>query len=191
MSAEEMEEYGNLPSVLGDLQKNWGWIFALGIVFLVLGVIGLGMTVFLTLVTVLYFGILLLVGGVVQVVRAFRTKGEGNMAFHLVMAVLYGLAGIVIIQHPKLASAFFTAVIAFVLIFQGVMRAVLGFRLRGHLNSWFWPFFAGLISILLGLIILAHWPVSGLWVIGLFIAVEMIVQGWTYIMLGLAAKSIS
>ncbi len=189
MDVNEMEEYGNLPAILGDLHKNWGWILALGVVFVFLGVVGLGMTMFLTLVTVLYFGILLIVGGVIQVVRAFRTKGEGNMAYHLVIAVLYGLAGVVIIQHPKLASAFFTAVIAFVLIFQGILRAVWGFRLRGHLDSWFWPFLGGLISVLLGLIILAHWPVSGLWVIGLFIAVEMIVQGWTYIMLALAAKS--
>ncbi len=189
MEMNNMDDYGNLPVLLGDLHKNWGWILALGVVFLILGIIGLGMTMFLTLVTVLYFGILILIGGVVQVVRAFRAKGEGNMAFHLVMAVLYGLAGVVIIQHPKLASAFFTAVIAFVLIIQGAMRAFLGFRLREHIESWFWPFLAGLISILLGVIILAHWPISGLWVIGLFIAVEMIVQGWTYIMLGLAAKS--
>jgi uncharacterized membrane protein HdeD (DUF308 family) len=190
MNVSEIDEHGNLPAFLGDLQKNWGWVFALGIVFLILGIIGLGMTMFLTLVTVLYFGILLIIGGVIQLVRTFRTNGEGNLAFHLVMAVLYGLAGVVIIQHPKLASAFFTAVIAFVLIIQGAMRVAIGFRLREHLDSWFWPFFAGLISILLGLIILVHWPVSGLWVIGLFIAVEMIVQGWTYIMLGLAARSV-
>ena len=189
MEGNGMEEYANKPLVLTDLHKNWGWILALGVVFVILGVIGLGMTAFLTLVTVLYFGILIMIGGVVQLVRAFRSHGEGNMAFHLVMAVLYGLAGVVIIQHPKLASAFFTAVIAFVLIVEGILRAVLGFRLRKHLNFWFWPFFAGLISVLLGLIILAQWPVSGLWVIGLFIAVELIVQGWTYIMLGLAAKS--
>lgn len=178
-----------MPAVLGDIRNNWGWIVALGVVFLLLGVVGLGMTMFLTLVTVLYFGILILIGGVVQLVRAFRTEGAGNMATHLLIAVLYGLAGVVIIMHPRLASSFFTAVIAFVLIFEGVMRAVIGFRLRKHLTTWFWPFFAGIVSIFLGMVILAHWPISGLWVIGLFIAVEMVVQGWTYIMLGLAARA--
>ncbi len=189
MDMNEMNEYGGIPSLMGDLQKNWGWLLALGVVFVILGVIGLGMTAFLTLVTVLYFGILIMIGGVVQLVRAFRAHGEGNLAFHLLMAVLYGIAGLVIIQHPKLASVFFTAVIAFILIIQGVLRAILGLRLREHVQNWIWPFIGGLISLLLGLIILVHWPISGLWVIGLFIAVEMIVQGWTYIMLALAVKA--
>ena len=183
---EDLEKQGVF---LRGLYKNWGWVLALGIVFVVLGFVGLGMTVFLTLVTVLYFGILMLIAGVVQLVNAFRSRESANIAFHLLVAVLYGIAGIVIIQHPKLVSAFFTAVIAFILIFQGVLKIFWGFRLKDSINSWFWPFLSGIISLFLGMIILAHWPVSGLWVIGLFIAVEMIFQGWAYIMLGLAAKS--
>jgi len=171
------------------LYKNWGWILALGVIFVILGFVGLGMTMFLTLVTVLYFGILILIAGVIQLVNAFRSRESANIAFHLLVAILYGLAGVVIIQHPKLVSAFFTAVIAFILIFQGILKIFWGFRLKDAINSWFWPFLSGIISLLLGITILAHWPVSGLWVIGLFIAVEMIFQGWTYIMLGLAAKS--
>ena len=183
---EDLEKQGVF---LRGLYKNWGWVLALGIVFVVLGFVGLGMTVFLTLVTVLYFGILMLIAGVVQLVNAFRSRESANIAFHLLVAVLYGIAGIVIIQHPKLVSTFFTAVIAFILIFQGVLKIFWGFRLKDSINSWFWPFLSGIISLFLGMIILVHWPVSGLWVIGLFIAVEMIFQGWAYIMLGLAAKS--
>jgi uncharacterized membrane protein HdeD (DUF308 family) len=171
------------------LQQNWGWIFALGIAFVILGVIGLGMTVFLTLVTVLYFGILILIAGVIQLVNAFRSKESTNIAFHLLVALFYGLAGVLIITHPKLASAFFTAVLAFLLIFQGALKIYWGFQLKEAVRSWFWPLLSGILSLLLGLIILAHWPISGLWVIGLFIAIEMIFQGWTYIMLALAARS--
>lgn len=183
---------GNLESrrVFPDgLRQNWGWLFALGIVFVILGFVGLGMTVFLTLVTVLYFGILILIAGIVQLVNAFRSKENTNIAFHLLVAVLYGLAGVLIIRHPKLASAFFTAILAFLLIFQGALKIYWGFQLREAVHSWFWPLLSGLLSLLLGFIILAHWPISGLWVIGLFIAVEMIFQGWTYIMLALAARS--
>lgn len=171
------------------LRQSWGWIFALGIVFVFLGVIGLGMTVFLTLVTVLYFGILILIAGIVQLVNAFRSKENTNVAFHLLVALLYGLAGVLIIRHPRLASAFFTAVFAFLLIFQGTLKIYWGFQLKEAVHSWFWPLFSGILSLLLGIIILAHWPISGLWVIGLFIAIEMLFQGWTYIMLALAARS--
>ncbi len=192
-----MMEYGEMENpqgqslLLTDLHKNWGWILALGVLFVVLGIIGLGMTVFLTLVTVLYFGILLIVGGGIQLVKAFRAEGHENLLLHLVVSVLYGLAGVIIIAHPKLASAIFTALLAGILIVQGVLRAVWGLRLRAFVSRWFWPFVGGMLSILLGLIILVHWPVSGLWVIGLFIAVEMIVQGWTYIILAMAVRSAS
>jgi len=137
---EDLEKQGVF---LRGLYKNWGWVLALGIVFVVLGFVGLGMTVFLTLVTVLYFGILILIAGVVQLVNAFRSRESANIAFHLLVAVLYGIAGIVIIQHPKLVSAFFTAVIAFILIFQGVLKIFWGFRLKDSINSWFWPFLSG------------------------------------------------
>ena len=126
-----------------ELRKNRGWVFALGIIFVILGFVGLGMTVFLTLVTVLYFGILILIAGVVQLVNTFRSRESANIAFHLLVAVLYGLAGIIIIQHPKLVSAFFTAIIAFILIFQGALKIFWGFRLKDSINSWFWPFLSG------------------------------------------------
>ncbi len=173
-----------------DLKRNWGWLFALGIMFLILGAIGLGMTVILTHITMLYFGVLLIIGGIVQLVRAFKSHGAGTLAFSLLVAVLYGLAGVTIIQHPLLASAFFTAVIAFILIFEGALKIFWGIRLRKTVKSWIWPLIMGVISLLLGVTILDHWPISGLWVIGLFIAIEMIVQGWAYVMVALKAKDI-
>jgi len=47
----------------------------------------------------------------------------------------------------------------------------------------------GIVTILLGLMIINQWPVSGLWVIGLFVAIEIIFAGWSHIMIALAAKN--
>jgi uncharacterized membrane protein HdeD (DUF308 family) len=55
-------------------------------------------------------------------------------------------------------------------------------------GNWFWPLMGGVVSIILGAVILAHWPVSGLWIIGLFVSVELIVNGWSYIFVSLASK---
>jgi uncharacterized membrane protein HdeD (DUF308 family) len=46
----------------------------------------------------------------------------------------------------------------------------------------------GIITLLLGLMILARWPSSALWVIGLFLAIELIVNGWTQILVAVAAR---
>ena len=51
-----------------------------------------------------------------------------------------------------------------------------------------WTLISGIASIVLGIMILNSWPVSGMWVIGMFVAIELIFNGWGMMMLGLAAK---
>ncbi len=174
-------------AVLGELSRKWGWLLALGIIQIILGTVGLGMTFSLTLATILVYGIFLLISGGAQVVHAFTAKGWKNLVLHLVIAVLYVLAGIIIINNPLAASLFLTLFIGFVLLATGVIRGIMGFRFKGSKN-WHWPLLSGIISILLGLMIISQWPVSGLWVIGMFVAVELIINGWSAVMIALAAR---
>jgi uncharacterized membrane protein HdeD (DUF308 family) len=67
------------------------------------------------------------------------------------------------------------------------MRIIIAFRLKG-VSGWIWTLIGGIAAIVLGIMILNKWPESGLWVIGMFIAIELIFNGWGMIMLGLAAK---
>jgi len=69
----------------------------------------------------------------------------------------------------------------------GIARMVMALQLRG-LKSWVWPLVSGILEILLGVMIVAKWPVSGLWVIGLFVAIELIMNGWSCIAIALTAK---
>jgi uncharacterized membrane protein HdeD (DUF308 family) len=174
-------------ALFGDLKKTWGWLLALGILSLVLGTLGFYMTFGLTLASVLFFGILLVVEGIVQLVDASTCKGWKSVLWHVLIALLYVWGGIVMIIDPVLASSVLTLMLAWILIAVGVFRAIMAFQLR-PVNGWFWPLLSGLISILLGAMIIAHWPLSGLWVIGLFVAIELIFNGWSYVFIALAAR---
>jgi uncharacterized membrane protein HdeD (DUF308 family) len=55
--------------------------------------------------------------------------------------------------------------------------------------GWYWPLISGLVSVILGGMILAQWPQSGLWIIGLFIAIELLFNGWSYLFIALAARA--
>ncbi len=178
----------DFTTVLGDLKKNWGWFLALGILFVILGFIGLGMVFALTIVSVLFFAILLFIAAVAQIINAFKAKGWKSIAWHILSAILYGLAGLVIIIDPLLASLIFTLVLGFLILLVGITRIIMALHIRG-IKGWGWPLVAGIISVLLGVLIIAQWPLSGFWVIGLFIAIEMIVSGWSYIFLSLAART--
>ncbi len=170
-----------------DLQKNWGWLLALGLSSIVLGTLGLYMTFAFTLVSVLFFGVLILVAGVFQLVHAFTCTGWKSVLWHVLIALLYIAAGVDIMLDPARASVILTLVLAGILVAVGVLRGIMAFQLRPA-SGWFWPLISGLISIALGGMIIAQWPDSGLWVIGLFVAIELIFNGWSYLFIALAAR---
>ena len=147
------------------------------------------MTIWLTLASVFIFGVFLFIGGGVQILQTFKCRGWESILWHGIIAVLYVVAGFSIMADPLAASTLFTLLLAGALVGIGVMRLIMAFQLRGAKN-WFWPLIGGIAAIFLGFMILARWPVSGLWVIGLFVAIEMIFGGWAYIFIALAAKEV-
>ena len=175
---------------LGSLGKNWGWLLALGIAFVILGIIGLGMSVGLTLASVLFFGVMILLGGIFQLIDTFKCTGWKGIVWHVLIGLLYVAAGIALISDPIVGSMIITILLGGVLLAVGLMRIIMGFQLKGHGGAWGWVLLSGVITLLLGFMILSRWPASGLFVIGLFIAIEMIMNGWTYIMMALAAKAV-
>jgi uncharacterized membrane protein HdeD (DUF308 family) len=180
MRAIEMES-------LKPIAKNWKWLLALGILFIILGTIGLGMTFLLTIVKVLFLGVLLLIGGVAQVIEAFKHKGWKSLLWNVLIALFYLGAGVLVIYDPVGASIALTLVLAFALIAIGIFRIIMALQFKLAQVRWM-TLLSGIASIILGVLILAKWPVSGLWVIGLFVAIELIIHGWSYVFIALAAR---
>jgi len=175
-------------AVFGEVSRNWVWLFSLGILFIILGVIGLGRLFALSLAGALFFGILIIIGGVAQFIEALKCKGWKSLAYHVLIAVLYVIGGVFVIWNPLAAKLLLTWVLAAVLISVGIVRVVMALQMRA-VGGWFVPLLGGVISIILGLLIMVKWPLSGLFVIGLFIAIELIINGWSYVFIALAARN--
>jgi uncharacterized membrane protein HdeD (DUF308 family) len=174
---------------LQELRKNWGWFLALGIILVVLGMIALGASVAMTLAGVFFFGWLLIVGGVLEAVHAFwREKGWGGFFIDLLTGILYVVVGFLLVANPAASALALTLLIAFFLMFGGLFRIVVAVAVRFH--NWVWLLLHGVVNLLLGLLIWRQWPLSGLWVIGLFIGIDLLFNGWSLVMLGLAARKI-
>lgn len=171
-----------------DLNRHWGWLLGLGILFIILGCVGLTTLVSLTLISVLFLGILLIIAGVSQIIDVFKSRRWRGAVWHGVIGLLYLLVGGVVIYDPFLASSFITALIAWLLIVIGIARLVMAFSLR-HGDGWAWLILAGCTAIILGIFILLQWPSSGLWILGMFIAVELLMNGCAYVFMALAAKN--
>lgn len=180
------------PAKLKDLpmylNRSWRFLLGLGILFVIFGCIGLGMVVGITIVSILFIGVLFIIAGFAQVVDVFKSKGWKGLVWHALVAFLYIIGGGLIIYDPILASTIITALIAWVLIVIGITRVILAITLRES-TGWGFLLVAGLAAIILGVLILMQWPFSALWVIGLFISIELIMNGWSYIFLAFAMRN--
>ncbi|STX55629.1 HdeD protein [Legionella beliardensis] len=170
------------------LKHHWGWYLSLGILLLLLGCIGLGMEIALTIVSMYFFAALLMISGLSHIADALRYIRLKGAFWKILISIFYLITAIIILYNPLLASTIFTALLAWTLIIIGVTRIVMSISLR-DMKGWGWILLAGLISLILGILILSHWPMSGLWVIGVFIAIDMIVSGWTYIFMAIALRA--
>jgi uncharacterized membrane protein HdeD (DUF308 family) len=177
--------YGD--ALFGATERHWGWLLGLGILFVGLGTVGLATSFTVTLASILYLGVLLMIGGAVQTVQAFTFHGWRNIVSHLLMGVLYLFAAYVVVTNPVAMSVTLTLVLALALVGLGIVRGVTAVMHREY-RQWGWLLFSGILTVFLGAMIIAQWPISGLWAIGLFVAIDMIFHGWSYIGLALAVK---
>lgn len=174
-------------SGLEPLRAKSGWIVALGVVYVLAGFIALGSVVFATVVTVFVVGIMMLIAGAAEVINAFQIKTWGKFLFWLLLGVLYIVAGFVTFENPLLAAAVLTLLLGFSLVASGIMRIVLAFNMKEG-TPWVWVALSGAITLLLGLVILAHWPVSGLYILGLFLGIDLVIAGASWIGVGFGLR---
>ncbi len=172
-----------------ELRRSWGWLLGFGIMFILLGCIGLSMVVGVTLASILFLGILLLMGGIIQFIDVFKSRRWKGALLHACIAFFYFIGGAAVIYDPLLTSAIITAFIAWILIIIGIARLIMAFMLR-HSREWVWLSLAGIIALILGIMILAQWPLSGLWIIGLFISIELLVNGLSYVLIALTLRTV-
>ncbi|OHB80343.1 MAG: hypothetical protein A2W31_15315 [Planctomycetes bacterium RBG_16_64_10] len=164
-------------------QSEWWWFLLLGIALIVLGTAGIAVPFVVSLVAVKFFGVLLLVAGVAQVVSAFWEGQWSGLFIHLLMGILYTVVGGLIVGNPLEGMAVLTLMLATLLIVGGLFRVIIAMMLQFHM--WGWVLLGGLVSLFLGILIWAQWPATSLVVIGLFLGIEMIFNGWSWVMLGL------
>ena len=174
-------------SALAPLRAKSGWIIALGVVYVISGLIALGSVVFATVVTVFIVGIMMVISGVAEVFNAFQLKSWGKFLLWLLLGALYIVAGFITFENPLLAAALLTLMLGFVLVASGIMRILLAFSMKEG-TPWVWVVLSGLITLLLGVVILIHWPVSSLYILGIFLGIDLVFAGMTWIGVGLGLK---
>jgi len=177
-----------LKERMGELRSKWGWFVALGIVMLIVGVIALGNLLAATVASVYLVGFMMLIAGGFEIAHSFGVKSWGGFFWWFLGGLLYAIAGVIAFTNPLLGAGVLTLLLAASLVASGVVRGWVGYKHWSRKGSG-WIITAAIITALCGLVIAIGWPTNSVWVLGMFLAIDMIFQGWTAVALGLALKS--
>lgn len=173
-------------SEIPDAHKYWGWFLALGILLIALGALAIGYAKWATEFTVIFLGFLLACAGVLQIVNGFYARKWTGVSLSMFLGLFYIVAGGVCIFKPIEGALGISLLIAALLLVGGLIRLVSALRFR--FENWGWVVFNGFVSVLLGLLILAEWPASAIWVIGLFVGIDLLLMGCYWVWLSLAVR---
>jgi uncharacterized membrane protein HdeD (DUF308 family) len=174
---------------LHPLRNQWWCFLLLGIALVVLGTLCIIDPFVPTLASVIFLGFLLLAAGITQIVSAFWAGKWSGMLIHMLIGVLYVVVGYMVVDAPIINMVVITKFIAIFLIVSGVFRIISALLVR--FQDWGWALLNGGVTLLLGIIINRQLPEAALWVIGLFIGIEMLFNGWAWVMLALGLRAVA
>jgi uncharacterized membrane protein HdeD (DUF308 family) len=170
-----------------EIIRNWGWFLAFGVALALLGIFAIVRSVTATVVSMLFFGWLLLIAAGVEIIQAVMVGKWAGLFQHWLHAALFGVLGAMMVWRPVVTAEIITLLIGAFFLVAGLFQLITPFVVS--LPHWGWHAVNGLITLLLGVLILAQWPVSGLWVIGLFLGIELLVYGGAWIALALNVRA--
>ena len=157
-----------------------------GIIAIILGFLAMAAPVVTGLSIALLVGFLVLVGGVVRLVWAFQAGSVGEGILKFVLAGLTLVCGLLMVANPLFASGLLTILLSLYFIVDGVAEVAVGLGTKRGLFI-----FAGVVSILLGVLLWAQFPLSGAWALGILLGIKLLFIGLIMIMGGSAARSMA
>ncbi|EMI54853.1 HdeD family acid-resistance protein [Rhodopirellula sallentina] len=188
----------NLPNPvvheLNHMRKEWWCFLIVGILLVLSGIASIAYPWFTSIGVVVFLGALLIVSGITTVISAFWARHWNAFFLQILIGIVYTVTGFVITDAPLTSLALLTLMLAGFFVIAGAFRIVTALVLQ--FPQWGWHLFNGLVTAMLGLIIfrsfrnLPEEPSGVLWIIGLLVGMELLLNGWTWVVLALALRKL-
>ena len=173
---------------INEIRSSWGWFLFFGIVLTIFGAICVIGNIAATFATVFVLGWFLIATGVFALIHSFQVHSWNGFFLFFLSALLRGFTGYVLIAHPYGAAAGITLVVASLFVVGGLFRATGAAMLR--FPRWGWATFSGILTFVLGIMLLTSLPISSIWFLGFAIGLDMIFDGASLISLATAIHTL-
>jgi len=186
-------EFPNRPAdfirhELEALRAEWYWFLVLGVLMIIGGTAAVAHSALAGVVVTAFIGVLMIVAGAAQIVGSFWAGKWAGFLITMLGGIVYLIVGGMLLKQPLAGEAALTLVVGAFFLASGIFRSVAAMTLK--MNHWGWVLLNGVVTALLGLLVLAEWPATALFAIGLFVGIDMIFNGWFYVMLAFGIRSL-
>jgi uncharacterized membrane protein HdeD (DUF308 family) len=178
------------PEVREGLGRSWKALMTIGVIAIGIGCIAILVPAVASVGTAIFIGWLLLILGAFLVAAAFSAHSIGSLLLRLIWAALTVIVGLWLIVEPHNGTLTLTFVLGVYFLFMGVTRTTVAFVNRGQPNAGLLGL-SGIAGLIIGILILAKWPDSADWAIGLLVGIDLIFAGWTLTSVALVGKDLA
>jgi len=174
---------GDSPSA----RSATGWMMVWGIVMLICGIAAIALPWASGIGVVIVIGWVLLFSAVSHLIFAFHTHSVGGVLWQILLALIYGAAGVFMLMNPLAGLVTLTLVLAIFLLIEAALETALYFQLRRAINAG-WILFDAIVTLILAILIWSQWPSSAMWFIGTIIGISLIFSGVSRLSLASAMR---
>jgi len=178
------------PEVREGLSRSWKALMFVGVAAIVLGCIAILVPAVAAVGTAIFIGWVLVVVGAFMIAAAFSAHSVGTLLWRLLWAALTVIVGLWLILEPHNGTLTLTLVLGIYFLFMGLTRITIAFLARGEPNAG-WLGLSGVAGLLIGILVLAKFPSSADWAIGLLVGIDLIFAGWTLTSVALLGRDLS
>lgn len=178
------------PEVREGLERSWKPLLFVGLLAIVVGCIAILVPAVAAVGTAIFIGWILLIAGAFLVAAAFSAHSIGTVVLRLLWAALTVIVGLWLIVEPHNGTLTLTLVLGIYFLFMGITRIAVAFAARGQQNAGLVGL-SGVAGLLIGILILAKFPSSADWAIGLLVGIDLIFAGWTLTSVALVGKDLA
>lgn len=178
------------PQVREGLAQSWKGLMIVGVCAIVLGCIAILIPAVVAVGAAVFIGIILLIAGIFLIAAAFSAHSIGSLVVRMIWAILTVIVGVWLIAEPHNGTLTLTFVLGVYFLFMGLTRIAVAFVGRGQPNAGLVGL-SGVAGLLIGILVLAKFPSSADWAIGLLVGIDLIFAGWTLTSVALVGKDLA
>lgn len=173
------------------IRAHWVLFLIQGLAMVVLGLLAIARPMIATLAVEIFAGWLFLISGIVGLAGVFTAWKTPGHLWMLIRALLAILVGVLLLWRPLAGILTLTLLLAAFFAAQGITQIIVSIQHRAMLpSSWVWVLLSGIVDLVLAAIIIAGWPGTAAWVLGLLVGINLFMSGVALVMTALACRGV-